>query len=184
MSSENGKVGSNGHPGGAGSNGTGAGDANTASNTNGKPRTLPEALAKNIWQPGQSGNPKGRPSVPSFAGRLSKLYPLKASERGWAATVARKLGLDPNVVTIGDLVAEASTLNAIRGRSNYLREINDRCEGKVAQNLNIDAVVTPGSVSAARRQLGFAEEAMIEIGREETSGNGHPVVDSPTPLEG
>lgn len=168
------------------------GSASSNGGSNGKTHHNAGKLWGKPFPKGTSGNPKGGSALQHLPIRIGRIMDRLAETDPPFAALAKRLGYDPAAITIGDLYAAAAVVNAMRGRSKYFSEINDRMEGKVARQLNIDAVVTPGSVEAARRQLGF-ESAIIEVEctvkPEEASSNGngcasaHPVVGPPAPLE-
>lgn len=87
---------------------------NTEKNTKPK-KALPEALRQNLWQPGQSGNPSGRPKKKP----ITEIY--------------EKILSDPKNLEI----VEKSVIKALsKGQMAMvlqLREMAERVEGKVAQ---------------------------------------------------
>ncbi len=81
------------------------------------------------FKPGQSGNPSGRP--PDTFGRMSReINDQKAESFAGYASAARKHGLDPKAITIGELLVHATKIHAISGKAPYLIEDNNRREGR------------------------------------------------------
>lgn len=78
------------------------------------------------WQPGQSGNPKGRP--PSPTRDLKRI--LRSREPNSGLRYSR-------------LFAKALVDAALAGDVNAMRVILDRVDGPVAQKLDLTAVVAP-----------------------------------------
>lgn len=107
---------------------------NTKTNTK---RPLPPALAQNLWQPGQSGNPGGRPKKKP----ITELY--------------ERILNDP-----ANLDAIESAVNKALQRGNMamvlqLKEMTDRIEGKVTQPIEADISVNlSDAIAAARKRAG------------------------------
>lgn len=94
---------------------------------NSNPKT--DHLVPTQWQPGQSGNPGGRP-------------PYKGSITELIREALKKYKLCnkplPEGCTAAHVLAETMIQHAIKGNSPYMKEIMDRNDGKVP-----DAVPTP-----------------------------------------
>jgi len=93
--------------------------------------------------PGKSGNPAGRPRGETFGQHTQQVFAERASAFPWSVTTARRLGLDPDTITIGELVAQAMIHHAIRGRFGYLRELVHRVERKAPQGVPWDGAEPP-----------------------------------------
>ena len=57
------------------------------------------------WEPGQSGNPSGRPKGASFATALAKQAATPVADREEMAKIAKSIGLDPEQAQNIDVVA-------------------------------------------------------------------------------
>jgi hypothetical protein len=81
------------------------------------------ANPKNLkpWQPGQSGNPRGRPRGPSLRSRLRDL--LEATEVGGKPLMDEQ--------QIADLVALVIIRRALAGDPRFVKILLDRTEGAV-----------------------------------------------------
>ena len=78
------------------------------------------------WQPGQSGNPGGRP----------KTAPLSHACR---ELLARPVPDDPEGRTYAEVIAEMLGKKAIEGDIRAAQEIADRAEGRARQSVEINA---------------------------------------------
>lgn len=88
----------------------------------------PDHLRPYHFQPGKSGNPKGRPKgALSLTGRLRKLLrqPAYANE--------------PKGKTKGDVVVEMAIQAAAQGDANFFKEIMNRIDGKVSDHVILDS---------------------------------------------
>jgi len=78
-----------------------------------------DRLQQYRWQPGESGNPAGRPvgsvSLPTL---LRKHAEQLAGEVPYARKLADELGLDPSESTVADVVVRALVKRAIEGASS------------------------------------------------------------------
>jgi len=77
------------------------------------------------WQPGQSGNPGGRPKRDAITAALREQLESQAN--------------DGDNYTIADAVAATLIKQALGGDVRAIREIADRVEGKPRQQLEIEA---------------------------------------------
>ena len=73
------------------------------------------------WQPGQSGNPGGRPKGRTLTARLRELLQAQATDR-FGKPIEGKTWLD--------VVAEALIREAASGEVKAVKELVDRTEGK------------------------------------------------------
>ncbi len=85
-------------------------------NANGAPQNLRPA-----WQPGQSGNPNGRPKGPTLTTLIRRA--LDATELCGEPTPVSRI--------VAECLAEAMIMHAIKGNVGYLKVILDRVEGPV-----------------------------------------------------
>lgn len=107
---------------------------NTEENTK---RELPEALRQNLWQPGQSGNPSGRPKKKP----ISELYEAI-------------LGDPEELAKIRAAVIKSLTKGNM-AMVLQLREMTDRVEGKVTQPIEADVTVNlADAIAEARKRAG------------------------------
>lgn len=121
---------------------------------NGKPkldkhgRPVPQALIDHAFKPGNSGNAKGKEKDGKTYARMAKQIKQHAADRyEWSRRICKKLQLtddDAKSMTIGELLVHASLLQACTGKSRYLVEINDRCEGKVEDRVKHTGTVGVG----------------------------------------
>lgn len=95
------------------------------------------------WQPGQSGNPKGRPKRKTFGDHTAKIDESLASAFPWSKKVAEKLGFDPDKIKVGELTVHAAKEHALKGNARYLTESLDRTEGKVKEVVHHEGHVGP-----------------------------------------
>ena len=73
------------------------------------------------WQPGQSGNPGGRPKGQSITAELRAL-----------------LAKEHNGKRIVELLAERFIKEALSGKFPFAKEVIDRADGKVTDKLEVD----------------------------------------------
>lgn len=108
--------------------------ANSEKNTK---KELPEALRQNIWQPGQSGNPSGRPKKKP----ITEMY--------------ERILEDPDAM---QLIQEAVSKALRKGNMAMvlqLKEMTDRVEGKVTQPIEADVTVNlADAIAEARKRAG------------------------------
>lgn len=95
---------------------------------------------RNGFQPGQSGNPQGRPKSIT----LSDAY---------RRALAQVVDADPQGRTWAELIAQRVCRDALGGNTAAAREIADRVEGRPRQSLDIDMVVTDWRELARRHGL-------------------------------
>lgn len=113
--------------------------ANSEKNTK---KALPEALERNLWKPGQSGNPSGRPKKKP----ITEMY--------------ERILNDPKHLE----AIQKATVNALlKGNMAMvlqLREMTDRIEGKVTQpieasvTMNLADAIAEGRKRVAARRAG------------------------------
>jgi len=99
-----------------------SGTENSAKTVRGRPF---QKGHKHAWQPGQSGNPGGRPKTRDLA-------------EAYREQLAKVLANDPEGRTFAQVIAETMILQAARGSVGAAREIADRVLGKPRQALDID----------------------------------------------
>lgn len=111
-------------------------------------KKTPEKQAKQTkpdgrWQKGQSGNPKGRPAKEKCLSFYLRDYMgKKASSIKILGQFAVTLGMDPDKVTVGEVIATNMFVQAL-GDASVLRELFNRLEGKVPDK--IQATIHPMS---------------------------------------
>ena len=110
---------------------------NTEKNTKREKKVLPPALEANLWKPGQSGNPSGRPKKKP----ITELY--------------EEMLADPEFVE----QLRASIRKSVRGGNMAMvlqvREMTDRVEGKVTQPIEADVTVNlADAIAEARKRAG------------------------------
>ena len=103
------------------------------------PRQLtPECIAR-VWKPGQSGNPKGRkPGVPSIAETLTQYGAMDMPE-GLTAKLREKFPKLPKTLKLGQALWLTVFMQALKGESWAVEFVANRTEGKVKDNLAIEA---------------------------------------------
>jgi hypothetical protein len=93
-----------------------------------KTQTNPRSLANlKKWQPGQSGNPSGRPHARPITDRYVQILETLLPDE-----LRKSLRL-PKGATYGDGIALAQARQAIKGKTEAAREIREAIEGKTAQ---------------------------------------------------
>ena len=101
-------------------------------------RLTPECLAR-VWKPGQSGNPKGRkPGVFSIAEMLTQ-YGAMDTPEGLTAKLREKLPKLPKTLKLGQALWLTVFMQALKGESWAVEFVANRTEGKVKDNLAIEA---------------------------------------------
>lgn len=104
---------------------------NTETNTK---RKLPEALAKNLWKAGESGNPSGRP----------KKKPI--------TEIFERIMNDPAMVAEFEKAISNSIKKGGMAGVMYVREAADRLEGKVTQPIEANVTVNLAEAIAEARK--------------------------------
>jgi hypothetical protein len=94
-------------------------------NRKGKPENLKP------FQPGQSGNPGGRPRKRPISGRYAELAETELPE-----ALRKELSL-PKGATYGDAIAMGLVRAAIKGETGAAREVREAIEGKATQRIEI-----------------------------------------------
>ena len=89
------------------------------------------------FKPGQSGNPAGGNKGPSLRVRLERRLNRLAKNVPYAAKLAEKLKLGDEA-TVADVITDALCLAALKGNTALMKEIFDRVDGKVRDNVSID----------------------------------------------
>lgn len=83
------------------------------------------------WQPGQSGNPSGRPKTKPITDRYHRIV-----ETDLPDDVRRALGL-PSGATFGDAIALAQARQAIKGETAAAKEMREAIEGRSMEQLDV-----------------------------------------------
>lgn len=93
-----------------------------------KTQTNPRSLANlKKWEPGQSGNPSGRPHKRPITDRYREILETLLPDE-----IRKALSL-PTGATHGDAIALAQARQAIKGKTEAAREIREAIEGKTPQ---------------------------------------------------
>lgn len=132
------------------------------------------------WQPGKSGNPKGRPKGTTISDAYRKILASKLPP-GTDLPKAFRSVLEKMVnegATIAEFVALAQIKEAIKGRTGAASEIADRVEGKPKQQHQITGP-TEGPLALINYDLDKLEpdelRKMIEIlSKAEPDGSSSP----------
>lgn len=103
------------------------------------------------FQPGVSGNPKGRPKSKT----LSEHYRAKLNE---------VVPGDPQQRTYGELIASSMVIQAAQGEIAAARELADRTEGRAPQSIALDANLMDWRDLA--RQAGLSEADVLREARD------------------
>lgn len=77
------------------------------------------------FKPGQSGNPNGRPKGSGVTDQLKKLLHEEIELKGKKTTMA-------------EAIAKVCVSKALKGDHRFVKEILDRTEGKVKDQLSVD----------------------------------------------
>jgi Family of unknown function (DUF5681) len=100
-------------------------------------KPLPEALERNKFKPGQSGNPSGRPKKKP----ITELYESILNDPEQIAALRK------SIIKVLDKGNMAMVL--------HLKEMTDRVEGKVTQPIEADITVNlADAIAAARKRAG------------------------------
>jgi hypothetical protein len=110
-------------------------------------RELPAALKENLWQPGQSGNPSGRPKKKP----ITELY--------------ERMLADPQHLAAIELSVARALKRGQMAMVLHLREMTDRVEGKVTQPIQAELTINLADAVAAGRKRA-AERAAKRQGSE------------------
>jgi hypothetical protein len=96
-----------------------------------KKKKLPPALEANLWKPGQSGNPNGRPKSPLSLTKLLREHLEKpASTYEPVARIAAKMGMAVDGRTVGDVLVLSIALHAVSSdRGAHAQIVMDRIDG-------------------------------------------------------
>ena len=86
-----------------------------------------EKQMANPWKPGQCGNPSGRPrGAVSLTTRVMRVLKRRVNPA------------DPNDArTIADVISEAIVKQAAKGKTDIVRMLWDRCDGKVPDQIQV-----------------------------------------------
>ncbi len=112
------------------------------------------------WQPGQSGNPAGRPKGDKTITALARKH-LEEYARDVAPfrRLAENLNLDDPELTVKDVLAISWLLNAVKGRTGPLQELLNRMDGRVKDggNIGLDAIESAAKIRDAMQQIDLLE---------------------------
>ena len=105
-------------------------DSEQPAQNSGESKSHPGSENLRPWQPGQSGNPGGRPKrkplTDAYAALLDKPIP---------PDMARQLKLDEST-TYAQVIAMSLVREAVKGKVNAAAEVADRVEGKITQPIS------------------------------------------------
>lgn len=91
---------------------------------------MPEALKKNQWRKGQSGNPNGiRKGVRSLTTLLRHYLQEPADKFSPIAELAEQFDLDPKKCIVGDVLVASMVIQGASGNANMMQTILRRIEG-------------------------------------------------------
>ncbi len=123
-----------------------------------KKQTLPEYLKKYQFQPGESGNPSGRPKGQvSLTHRLKKLMTMPVRVKGVAFNPER---------LYADLFVELAVVAATTGDFKFFKEVFDRLDGKVPDHVVMEGtkrMVAQEAANLAQDLLGLIEEVATSM---------------------
>lgn len=106
------------------------------------------------WKPGQSGNPGGRVKGPSLTNRMI-LYTMQITD---------KKGPDGKPMTWLDRMALATLKLAEKGNSQALKEVWERLDGKVRQELDITIESQLWArLNAGRQRIQVEQQAVTDV---------------------
>jgi len=107
-------------------------DSEQPAQNSGESKSHPGSENLRPWQPGQSGNPGGRPKrkplTDAYAALLDKPIP---------PDMARQLRIS-EASTYAEVVAMALLKEAVKGKVNAAAELADRVEGRVMERVQVD----------------------------------------------
>lgn len=112
------------------------------------------------WQPGQSGNPAGRPkgdkTITALARKHLEEYVINVPP---FKRLAENLNLDDPELTVKDVLAISWLLNAVKGRTGPLQELLNRMDGRVKDggNIGLDAIESAAKIRDAMQQIDLLE---------------------------
>lgn len=105
-------------------------DSEQPAQNSGESKSHPGSENLRPWQPGQSGNPGGRPKrkplTDAYAALLDKPIP---------PDMARQLKLDEST-TYAQVIAMSLVREAVKGKVNAAAEVADRVEGRITQPIS------------------------------------------------
>lgn len=119
------------------------------------------------WKPGQSGNPSGRPkgSV-SITEKLRMIVGRAVTDFPAYVKIAQGLGISPEeiaVMKVGEVVAHAAILQAVRGKPQIVTEVLDRVDGPVTREIRDEGRLGVSDVLDLVAESGLSEEAMAAL---------------------
>ena len=110
------------------------------------------AAGEHMFKPGVSGNPSGRPSTRRFTARLRE-------------------ALDRNDGEMTKAMVNVACQRALRGDFRYFKEILDRVEGKVLDQIAIEAEMTAHNVESRVVIVSFADLERERLSRSPSDTN-------------
>lgn len=123
-----------------------------------KKQTLPEYLKKYQFQPGQSGNPSGRPKgTISLTHKLKKIMTMPVRIKGQAFNPDR---------LYADLFVEMAVCAATVGDFKFFKEVFDRLDGKVPDHVVMEGtkrMVAQEAANLAQDLLAVVEEVATSM---------------------
>jgi len=128
----------------------------------------------NRFPPGNNANPTGRPKSKAITDSLLVHLEKKAVLLDFTERAARKMGLDPEKVTVRDVLTATFLLNGMKGKGDISKEIWARLEGSIPKVLNLGPTDEFGDyLDAMRAQTQF--DNVDEDTPEETEPDADPV---------
>jgi hypothetical protein len=89
------------------------------------------------WKKGQSGNPKGRPPLPSIKEIINKYGRLESPEE-MKAMLRKKIPHLPNNISLFELMYLSTFVHGVKGQGWAVEHLAERKEGKVTQPVKFE----------------------------------------------
>lgn len=102
-------------------------------------------LLKGTWQPGQSGNPGGRPKKKPITDRYLRIVETELPDG-----IRRALEL-PRGATFGDAIALAQARQAIKGETSAAKEMREAIEGRSTEQVDQEKEFSVVMMDASHR---------------------------------
>ena len=111
------------------------------------------------WQPGQSGNPGGRPKRKAITEEL-----MNHADRPVTAEVAKQLGLPEEMIgwTYAQATSEMVWRRAMQGDPAAVDKIADRLEGKAQQSVELTGA-DGGPIQLVRKYERLSDEQIAQM---------------------